>query len=115
MSDAVRPDDEADVAEAGIGAAAEDGDGPRARLSQPLTPGEVGARQQRARAADACAFQACTDKGRAPGDLVLAHFRVSGVGIVAHDAGIVGGAGGLGNAEVGPGQLEPAGLVHGGR
>ena len=106
-------DDEADVAEARIIAAAQDGDGAGAGLGKRLAPGEVGAGHERARRADAGALQAGADEGRAPGDLVRAHLGVAGVGVVAHDSGIVGVAGALGNAEVGPGQLEPAGLVHG--
>ena len=81
--------------------------------SSAVAPVEVGARHQRARAGDAGALQAGADEGRAPGDLVGGHLGVAGVGVVAHDARIVGGAGSLGDAEVGPGQLEPAGLVHG--
>ena len=100
------------MAEGGIRGTAEDGDGAATVLGEGLAPVEIGARRQRAGAADAGTLQARAEEGGAPRRLVAPHLRVADVGKVRDDARGVVRARRLGHAEIAPGQLEPAGLGH---
>ena len=112
MSRSSRADQESDVAEVRIEAAAQHGDGANARLAGEFTPGEVGARHQRARAGNAGALQAGAEEGRAPGHLVVVDLRVADVGVVVEDARVGGDAAALRLAKLGPCGGHPWGLVH---
>jgi hypothetical protein len=105
---------EADMALARVAAAREHGDAADARLAERGAPLQIRARQQRARRGDADAFEAGAAEGRAPGDLVLHHVGMADVAEEGDDARVVAIAALFDLAELAPGLLEPACVVHDG-